>query len=213
MSAVQISTKNRRKGERNVGHSTNVSVLQDSLRCVERARSQSRGSERNNSCDGSSVGGPGDCSWGDHHDTSPGQSQFAQPWLRTCEISKHDRGETSTQTVIIVPVILMVLFVGVHLAILGHATHVAQLAAQRGAHIAASANGSVGEIQRAVQQASEVAHELGAHLASPPTLQWNGRTVGLTVHLVTQRLVPFLPTEVSRTVWMAQEAFLKEQER
>lgn len=128
-------------------------------------------------------------------------------------MGRNDRGETSAQTVIIVPVLLTVLFVVIHLAILGHASHVAQLAAQRGAQVAASANGSVDGTQRAVQQASAVARELGAALGSPPTVHWNDRTVGLTVHLVTQKLVPFLPHDVSRTVWMTQETFLKEQDR
>ena len=128
-------------------------------------------------------------------------------------MTRNDRGETSTQTVIIVPVLLTVLFVVIHLAILGHASHIAQLAAQRGVQVAASANGSVDESQRAIQQASTVARDLGAALGSPPTLHRNGRTVGLTVHIVTQKLVPFLPHNVSRTVWMAEESFLKEQDR
>ncbi len=128
-------------------------------------------------------------------------------------MGRNDRGETSTQTVIIVPVLLTVLFVVIHLAILGPASHVAQLAAQRGVQVAATANGSVDGTQRAIQQASAVARELGATLGAPPTLHWSDRTVGLTVHLMTQKLVPFLPNDVSRTVWVAQETFLKEQER
>lgn len=114
---------------------------------------------------------------------------------------------------IIVPVILTVLFLVIHFAVLGHASHVAQIAAQRGAQVAASSNGSVDEIQRAVQQASVVVNDLGAHLNAVPIVRWSGQTVGVTVRISTQKLVPFLPHEVSRTVWATQEVFLREQDR
>ena len=128
-------------------------------------------------------------------------------------VFENDRGETSTQTVIIVPVVLTVLFLAVHLAIIGHASHVAQVAAERGAQIAAASNGSVSGLHFAMKQASDVVHDMGAHLGAAPTVQLSGKTVGVTVRLVTQKLVPFLPSTVSRTVWVAREEFVKEQDR
>lgn len=107
----------------------------------------------------------------------------------------------------------MLLFLAVHLAVIGHASHVAQVAAERGAHVAASANGSVNGLQNASIQASTVARDLGAQLGSAPSVQWNGRTVGVTVHIVTQKVVPFLPNEIHRTVWVAEESFVREQDR
>lgn len=114
---------------------------------------------------------------------------------------------------IIVPVVLTILFLAVHLAILGHASHVAQVAAERGAQTAAASNGSVSGVRSAINQASAVVHDMGAHLGSAPSVQSNGRTIGVTVQLVTQKLVPFLPSSVSRTVWVAREDFVKEQDR
>lgn len=107
----------------------------------------------------------------------------------------------------------MLLFLAVHLAVIGHASHIAQVAAERGAHIAASANGSVAGINNASVQASIVARDLGAQLGSAPVVQWNGRAVAVTVHVVTQKLVPFLPNEIHRTVWVAEETFVREQDR
>ena len=125
----------------------------------------------------------------------------------------NNRGETSIQTVIIVPVVLTVLFLAVHLAVLGHASHVAQAAAQRGAHVAAASNGSMNGLRQAVSLSSNVVQELGGELGSLPVVRRSGRTVGVTVHLVTQKIVPFMPNNLRRTVWVAQEEFIREQDR
>lgn len=124
-----------------------------------------------------------------------------------------DRGETSTQTVIIVPVIITLLFLIVHIAVLSHASHIAQVAALRGAQIAASANGSVDEINRAIQQSQQIARDMGTSLATQPQVTWNQRSVGLSVRVRTQSVLPFLPNEVERTVWVAEEKFMMEQDR
>lgn len=114
---------------------------------------------------------------------------------------------------IVVPVVLTVLFLAVHLVILGHASHVAQVAAQRGAQVAAVSNGSINGFQQATQLSRNVVSELGGTLGSSPVIHRSEKTVGVTVHLVTQELVPFLPNSVYRTVWVAKEEFIREQDR
>lgn len=213
MSRFQVSTENKRKGEKYVGNSTNVSVLQDSLRCVERTRSQSGRGERYNSCHGSSTCGTSNSRGWHHHNSSSRQSQFIESRIRRTSRHENNRGESSTQTVIVVPVVLTVLFLAVHLVILGHASHVAQVAAQRGAQVAAVSNGSINGFQQATQLSRNVVSELGGTLGSSPVIHRSEKTVGVTVHLVTQELVPFLPNSVYRTVWVAKEEFIREQDR
>lgn len=133
--------------------------------------------------------------------------------MRTARLRDGDRGETTTQMVVIVPVIITLLFLIVHIAVLSHASHVAQVAALRGAQIAASANGSVDELGRAIQQSQRIAREMGATITSRPQLKWGERSVGMAVRVTTQSVVPFLPHEVERIVWVAEEKFILEQNR
>ena len=125
----------------------------------------------------------------------------------------NDRGETSTQTVLIVPVVLSMLFMAVHFAVMAHASHVAQLAAQRGAQIAATADGSPDVLSDAQRSSAQTVSELGGNLAASPRLEYTSTLMGMTVELEIQSIVPFLPTRVQRTVWVSNERFMLEQER
>ncbi len=125
----------------------------------------------------------------------------------------NDRGETSTQTVLIVPVILSMFFMAAHFAVLAHASHVAQLAAQRGAQIAAAANGSIDVLNKAKRHSAQTVADLGGHLANSPQLLYTSSLTGMKVDLEVQGIVPFLPTQVRRTVWMSNEQFILEQDR
>lgn len=114
---------------------------------------------------------------------------------------------------LIVPVILALLFLSVHLAILAHASHVAQLAAQRGAQVAATANGSVSVLRRSVETVNRTIQDLGGNLDSAPQVKQMNRLVGVSVVLRVQGVVPYLPTRVERTVWVTNEEFIMEQDR
>jgi hypothetical protein len=104
-------------------------------------------------------------------------------------------------------------FMAAHFAVLAHASHVAQLAAQRGAQIAASADGSVDVLNEAKRHSAQTVADLGGHLAKSPQLLYRSSLTGMKVDLEVQGIVPFLPTQVKRTVWMANEQFILEQDR
>ena len=101
----------------------------------------------------------------------------------------------------------------VHFAVLAHASHVAQLAAQRGAQIAATADGSPDVLSDAQRSSAQTVSELGGNLAASPRLEYTSTLMGMTVELEIQSIVPFLPTRVQRTVWVSNERFMLEQER
>ena len=119
-----------------------------------------------------------------------------------------DRGETSVETVLLVPVLLLVLFVGAHVASLARAGQVAHIAATRGAEAAAAfgPDGPGAGIGRGA--AMQVVHDLGGAIESPPVIRFlNGRAVS-TVRLRIEGVVPGIPTVVSRTVVVAPETFI-----
>lgn len=125
----------------------------------------------------------------------------------------NDRGETSTQSVLIVPVVLSILFMAVHFAVLAHASHVAQLAAQRGAQVAATRDDAPDALSDALRISQQTVSELGGHLAQTPRFVYTSQLTGMTVTLTVQGIVPFLPTQVERTVWVSHERFVLEQDR
>lgn len=101
----------------------------------------------------------------------------------------------------------------VHVAVIAHASHVAQLAAQRGAQAAAAADGSVNVNTSAIGTATQTVTDLGGHLAQTPQILLLPRLTGMRVDLQIQGIVPFLPTHVQRTVWVSKEEFILEQDR
>lgn len=211
MNVTKVSKKG--KGKKYVSNSPNVSVLQAAVRCLSRTRSRSRRSKRNNDCDGSCTSCVGYRSGRNNHRTGARKGEFNQSRVTLPTRGGNDRGETSTQTVLIVPVVLSVLFVSVHLAVLSHARHIALVAAQSGAEIAASADGSNEILMRAREQSLRTVKELGGHLAEVPHVVSTSALVGMQINLEIVGIVPFLPTHVVRTVWVSREQFILEQDR
>lgn len=124
-----------------------------------------------------------------------------------------DRGETSIQAVLLVPIILSIFFVCVHAAALAHGGQVAAIAATRGAQLFASSGGSslsnalvISEIQRTVS-------EMGNSLESAPQFSAYQGNVLVTVRIAIPRTVPFLPTSVRRSAMVPREQFIEEQDR
>jgi hypothetical protein len=101
----------------------------------------------------------------------------------------------------------------VHFAVFAHASHVAQLAAQRGAQIASTADGSVDVLSNARQISIRTVAELGGHISQSPQIHHTSFLTGMTVAVEIQRIVPFLPTRLERTVWVSNEQFIMEQNR
>lgn len=125
----------------------------------------------------------------------------------------NSRGETSIQAILLVPVFLGILFVGAHAAVLAYGSHVATIAASRGAQMIARASAQGQEIVVALNEVEQVVRDLGAHMNVSPTVRIDSESVTVSVTLQTQRIVPFLPTQVSRRAHVARERFIMEQNR
>ncbi len=213
MNVRKFSKQEEKRGKVNVNHSTDVSVLQGEIRCFARTRPATRRSQRNNCGDGSSTCCISDSRRRDHQHASARKGELLKSRVTLPTRGGSDRGETSTQAVLIVPVVLSLLFMSAHLAVLSHASHVAQLAAQRGAQIAAGAYGSPEIMQMAQVQSQQTVADLGGNIVGLPQVLSSSRMTAMTVELSVDGIVPFLPTHVTRTAWVSKEEFVLEQDR
>lgn len=125
----------------------------------------------------------------------------------------NDRGETSIQTVLLVPVVLGILFVIVHAAALAHAGQVASLAANRGAQLAAASEGTSVSAFMVRQEVQRTVRDLGNILDSTPQLTSFRGNINVTVRVSVPRIVPFLPNFASRSATAPMERFIEEQDR
>ncbi len=129
-----------------------------------------------------------------------------------CYSSHREQGETTTQMVLALPVVLMCLLCGVHFAVLSHLGHVASVAADAGARVGARAKNPrdfavvANEIERVVQ-------DLSATLNGAPIMSRDKKSVAVTVTLNVPSVVPFLPQKVARTATVPLEDFRTEQDR
>ena len=126
---------------------------------------------------------------------------------------RHIRGETTVQVVLMVPVILLLLLVGVHVASYMHASNVANAAAKRGAQVAAGMSVSSGASSAATTSVTEMVRDLGSRLQQPPQVVMSQSFVTVSVQLRIGRLLPFLPDPVSRRGIARREVFMTEGER
>jgi len=124
--------------------------------------------------------------------------------------ARRDRGEATTQLVILTPLLVLLVFLGVQTAIYFHAANVASAAAAQGA-AAASSFSSRPSSAIAVAQSTVV--DLGSHLVRTPTLTISGGYVSVSVVLSVPRIVPFFPNSVTRTVIEPRERFVPESSR
>ncbi len=127
--------------------------------------------------------------------------------------ARRNRGEASIQAVLLVPAILGIFFLGVHATALAHGAHVANVAAIRGAQIAAFSHSEGNDVVRALNEMEQVVSDLGSHIYSAPSLEIGSRSVRVTVKVAVQSVVPFLPTSVTRSAIVSREQFLMEQDR
>ena len=126
---------------------------------------------------------------------------------------RNDRGETSIQTVLLVPVILSLFFVAVHAASLSHAGQIASVAANRGAQLAASSDGSSESASSIREGIQRTVLELGSQLSAEPQFSTYFGSAEVTVQISVPRVVPFLPDSVKRSASAPLEQFIKEQDR
>lgn len=125
----------------------------------------------------------------------------------------HNRGETSIQVVLLVPVVLGLFFLAAHAAVIAHGSHVANVVATRGAQISATVQEPRLQMSLALNEMERVVRDLGSHMSRPPTIYVGESMTVVSVSLDIQPIVPFLPSTVTRTARVSREQFIKEQDR
>ncbi|NBN90441.1 MAG: hypothetical protein EBV24_09110 [Actinobacteria bacterium] len=121
-----------------------------------------------------------------------------------------DRGEASAQTVLVVPVVLLVLWLAIQATIFLHGANVASAAANEGAAVAARYGSSTGAGERAIQRTLTA---LDSTSKGSWVVEKSGNTVVATVSLRLPRIVPFFPQTISRSAHEPVERFLTEDMR
>lgn len=126
---------------------------------------------------------------------------------------RHIRGETTVQVVLMVPVILLLLLVGVHVASYMHASNVANSAAKRGAQVAAGTSTFAEASSAATTTVNEMVRELGSRLHGTPQVSVSETFVTVSVQVRIGRLLPFLPDTVLKRGIARREVFMTEDQR
>jgi hypothetical protein len=121
-----------------------------------------------------------------------------------------DRGETTAQLVVVVPVVVMCVMIALQLAVHAHVAHVATAAAAHGAAVAATPAGTPAAGGAAARQ---MARELGAELAGAPAVQVSDGIVSVRVQLNVPSVIPLFPSIVGREVVEPRERVLREWQR
>lgn len=121
-----------------------------------------------------------------------------------------ERGETSAETVIVVPVVFAVLMIAVHAAAFLHGAHVAAVAASRGAAAGAVRGGTSEE---AVAVASATVVSLSSRTAREPVALVDGEWIEVSVWIDVPPIAPFLPRTAVRSVREPLERYRYEDER
>ena len=121
------------------------------------------------------------------------------------------RGETTVQTVLVLPVVLGLLWMAVHAAMLFHAGNVAAASAAAAARVAAGSDAPGAGAARRV--AALTAGELGGRLVGVPRILYGRDEVAVVVSVAGPDLVPFLPGSATRRAVAPIEQFLMEQDR
>ena len=126
----------------------------------------------------------------------------------------NDRGETTAQMVILMPIIILMLIMAIQAGLYFHTSSIAGAAAAVGAGAASQGQGSSSESVRRGQEAAEnLVLEAGGHSQSPALIAVNTETVSSTVEVIVPRIIPFFPSRVRRTVIEPRERFTLESER
>lgn len=125
-------------------------------------------------------------------------------------LTRTERGEASAQTVIVVPVVLLVLWLAIQATVFLHGANVASAAANEGAAVAARFGSSTSAGERAI---ARTLTGLDSTSKGSWVVKKSGKTVVATVTLRLPRIVPFFPVNVSRSAHESVETFLTEEKR
>lgn len=121
-----------------------------------------------------------------------------------------ERGETTAQAVLAVPVLLFFLLIGIQSALYFHTAQLATIAAQEGAIAGAIVNGSE---MHAVAAAVVSAAEQHAILAHEPSTDIRNGVIEVRVVLDVPVVVPMFPSKVARAASEPLERYAYEADR
>jgi Flp pilus assembly protein TadG len=125
-------------------------------------------------------------------------------------MTRTDEGEATAQTVIVVPVVLLVLWLAIQATVLLHGANVASAAANEGAAVAARYGSSAGAGERAIERTLTA---LGSTSHGAWVVKNSDSSVVATVRLRLPRIFPFFPLTVSRSAHESVEKFMTEDQR
>ena len=125
------------------------------------------------------------------------------------ERSRGDRGEATTQLVLLTPLILLLVMLVVQVALASYVAHVAEAAAARGADAAAVSGGTTADGSQAVV-------EFLAGVATPtraPVITRDATSARAEVTLRVPHIVPFFPIRIARVATTPVERFVTPADR
>ena len=129
-------------------------------------------------------------------------------------LSQRDKGETSAQVVLVVPVIILVLMLAIQAGLYFHTSNVAGAAAAQGATAASSVNiTSSVAVQLGQTSARNFVTAAGAQLLATPLVVVGAGIVSVTVQVKVPRIIPFFSSSVGRSVIEPLERFTFEVNR
>jgi Flp pilus assembly protein TadG len=121
-----------------------------------------------------------------------------------------DRGEATTQVVILMPLLIFLVVLGVQTAIYFHAANVASAAASQGAAAGAPLGSGAGDAEAAARQTIS---DLAATAGASPVAAESTDFVSVTVEVRVPHIVPFFPDAVRRSAIEPRERFVPETDR
>lgn len=128
-------------------------------------------------------------------------------------LASRERAETSLQSVVLVPVVFLVVFMCFHLAALVHQGHVAMAISARGAEISSNFENQTKAQELALIEMKIMAQELGAQFLKAPRIRYEANSVLVDVWLRVDGAVPFMPRITMATSRQNLERFVSEQDR
>lgn len=125
-----------------------------------------------------------------------------------------DGGETTTQVVLVVPIVIAILMIAVQAAVYFHTSNVAGAAASHGASAAAANGKSSAELVHDGREAAlAIITEAGARVAGPPQVIVSSERATIEVLALVPKIVPYFPAIVRRVAVEPRERFLTESMR
>ncbi|MEN9802214.1 MAG: hypothetical protein RLZ37_1339 [Actinomycetota bacterium] len=125
-----------------------------------------------------------------------------------------DRGETTTQIVLLVPIVVSILMIAVQSAIYFHTSAVAAAAASHGASAAAARGETLDAVAHLGRDAVQhILIDAGVSRSRVPDVTVTSETVSVGVEVDVPRIVPYFPHTVRRVATEPRERFLTESMR